>query len=78
VEATVPGLGVSFAAFYGPLEDVPYDRWWTAVHATIARRVSRPFLRAGDFNTGLSVVDAPRDPFYCANHFQALLDLGPG
>jgi exonuclease III len=76
LEADVPRLRLSVGAFYGPLEDVPYAEWWTSVRQVMADRVSTPFVLAGDFNTGLSVVDAPRDPFYCADHFQALQDLG--
>ena len=76
LEVHCPTLGASFAAFYGPLEEHAFDSWWTSVRKVVARRVKSPFLLAGDFNTGLSVVDAPRDPFYCAHHFQALQDLG--
>jgi len=76
MEADVPRLGVSVGAFYGPLEDVPYGDWWMSVRAVMAERVHTPFVLAGDFNTGMSVVDAPRDPFYCSEHFQALQDLG--
>jgi exodeoxyribonuclease-3 len=76
LEADVPRLRVSIAAFYGPLEDVPYADWWTSVRAVMADRVRTPFVLAGDFNTGMSIVDAPRDPFYCADHFEALQTLG--
>jgi exodeoxyribonuclease-3 len=76
LEVDVPRHKISVAAFYGPLEDVPYRDWWTSVREVMADRVKMPFVLAGDFNTGMSVVDAPRDPFYCAEHFQALQDLG--
>lgn len=75
-EVDVPRFRLSVAAFYGPLEDVPYGDWWTSVRAVMADRVQTPFVLAGDFNTGMSVVDAPRDPFYCADHFEALQTLG--
>jgi exonuclease III len=76
VEASVPGADMTVAAFYGPLENHRYDAWWRGVRAAVKLRMQRPFLLAGDFNTGMSVVDAPRDPFYCANHFRALQRLG--
>jgi exodeoxyribonuclease-3 len=76
LEVEVPRHKISIAAFYGPLEDVPYGAWWTSVREVMADRVKMPFVLAGDFNTGMSVVDAPRDPFYCAEHFQALQDMG--
>lgn len=76
LEADIPRLGLSVGAFYGPLEDVPYADWWTSVRQVMAERVHTPFVLAGDFNTGMSVVDAPRDPFYCAEHFEALQTLG--
>ena len=76
VEASVPDADLTVAAFYGPLENHRYDAWWRGVRVAVKRRIQRPFLLAGDFNTGMSVVDAPRDPFYCANHFMALQRLG--
>jgi exonuclease III len=76
LEVDVPRHKLAVAAFYGPLEDVPYGDWWTSVRGVMADRVKTPFVLAGDFNTGMSVVDAPRDPFYCADHFQALQDMG--
>jgi exodeoxyribonuclease III len=76
VEADIPEADVTVAAFYGPLENDAYDEWWHSVRAAVALRVDRPFLLAGDFNTGMSVVDARRDPFYCSEHFLALQQLG--
>jgi exonuclease III len=76
VEATIPDAGMTVAAFYGPLENDSYDEWWHSVRAAVALCIGRSFLLAGDFNTGLSVVDAPRDPFYCSDHFVALQRLG--
>jgi exonuclease III len=75
-EVTIPDVGVTVAGFHGPLENDPYREWWLSVRAAAAKRVGDSFLVAGDFNTGQSVIDAPRDPFYCAEHFDALQDLG--
>jgi exodeoxyribonuclease III len=76
LERYAPEVDTSFVAFYGPLENEPFDDWWDAIRATIPLRLQKRFLLAGDFNTGMSIVDAPRNPFYCANHFEALQHLG--
>lgn len=76
LEVDVPDLAVTVAGFYGPLENHRYDEWWRSVRRAVASRIEMPFLIAGDFNTGMSVVDAPRTQFYCANHFMALQKLG--
>ena len=76
VEAAIPELGITVAGFYGPLENESYMEWWNSVRTAVESRIQQPFLLAGDFNTGMSVVDAPRDPFYCSDHFYALQQLG--
>lgn len=76
LEVGIPRHKLTVAAFYGPLEDVPYADWWTSVREVMADRVNTPVVLAGDFNTGLSVVDGPRDPFYCAEQFRAVQELG--
>jgi exonuclease III len=75
-EVTLPSIDLVVAGFYGALENEPYNDWWLSVRAAARKRLHRPFLLAGDFNTGQSIIDAPRDPFYCAEHFDALQDLG--
>src|SRR5690348_12560313 len=47
LEVDVPRLRVTVAAFYGPLEDVPYADWWTSVREVMADRVTTPFVLAG-------------------------------
>jgi exodeoxyribonuclease-3 len=76
LEVYAPDASTSFVGFYGPLENEAFDDWWHAVRATVQPRLRDRFLMAGDFNTGMSVVDAPRNPFYCSGHFEALQHLG--
>jgi exodeoxyribonuclease-3 len=76
LEVYAPEVMTSFVGFYGPLENEAFDDWWHAVRVAVQPRLQDRFLMAGDFNTGMSVVDAPRNQFYCSDHFEALQQLG--
>jgi exonuclease III len=76
IEASVPDFGITIAGAYGPLDEEPYDDFWTAVCELLPARVSGQYVLAGDLNTGESRLDAPRDRFFCSHHFLALRTAG--
>jgi exonuclease III len=76
LEVELAGVGLRLAAVYGPPEGLAIPAYWTAAASWLARRASRPFVMLGDFNAGVSYVDAEGYRFRSSPAFASLADIG--
>jgi exonuclease III len=56
--------------------NIAKTRFWNAVLRAAKARLEKPFLFAGDWNTGAHKLDEAGKTFYCAEHFGRLSTLG--
>lgn len=66
--------GLDMLGVYAPLGELAAT-FWPVLIAAVAPANSNTII-LGDLNTGVSLVDSPKDNFFCSNHFVALKDSG--
>jgi exodeoxyribonuclease-3 len=76
LEVDLVAHGVRLAAVYGPAEGPSVPAFWEAAADWLACRSGRPFIMLGDFNAGLSGVDAEGYRFKAGDAFASLGGIG--
>lgn len=66
--------GLEAIGVYAPSEH-PANEFWLAFTTAIRDR-ARDTVVLGDLNTGVSLLDSPRDDFFCSEHFAQLKSDG--
>jgi exonuclease III len=77
VEREIPAAGVDIVGLYGPLKGEDYNGFWKAAGNAIRARADKPFIVAGDLNTGERILDGPANLF-CSDYYSDLVGNGPG
>lgn len=82
LEVAVPGHDVVVAGVYVPVISAvsltEKRRFWGMLHEAGRRHLTRPFVLAGDFNTGDVPLDkeSPGRKFSCTREYQQMRELG--
>lgn len=76
LELGIVDCGWRIAAVYGPPEGPAVPAFWDAAAAWLACRTTQPFIMLGDFNAGLSKVDAGEYRFKAERGFSELAGIG--